>query len=103
MTSIERDGESFVVPAGLLAEAFGLSEDEVRAQMRAEKITALSEVGVGADEGRWRLSFYFGNRACGLVVDGNGTVLKRIGFPARRPTAPDRPSAPRPNAAVSRP
>lgn len=99
MTSIERDGEGFVVPAGLLAEAFGLSEEEVRAQMHAEKITSLSEVGTGADEGRWRLSFYFGNRACGLVVDGNGTVLKRIGFPAPAP----RPPIPRPNAAISRP
>ncbi|WP_112322832.1 DUF6522 family protein [Oceanibium sediminis] len=83
MTTIERDGEDFVVPATILAEAFGLSEVEVRKNMRAENITSRSEKGVGEDDGRWRLTFHFRDRACRFIVDESGTILKRTSFPIR--------------------
>ncbi|HMQ93705.1 MAG TPA: DUF6522 family protein [Amaricoccus sp.] len=87
MGGIERDGEGFVVPAGTLAEAFGVSEEEIREKMRAEKITSRSEIGVGEDEGLWRLTFIYGDRACRFIVDGTGRILKRVGFPTRTRTA----------------
>ncbi|HRW15337.1 DUF6522 family protein [Amaricoccus sp.] len=91
MGGIERDGEGFVVPAGTLAEAFGVSEEEIREKMRDEKITSRSEIGVGEDEGLWRLTFIYGDRACRFIVDGTGRILKRAGFPIRTtPKAPFR-------------
>lgn len=74
----ERDEREFVVSAGILADAFGLTEDEVRRNMREATITSSAEVGVVADAGRWRLTFYYRDRACRLVVDGNGRVLSRV-------------------------
>ncbi|HMQ91662.1 MAG TPA: DUF6522 family protein [Amaricoccus sp.] len=87
MSTIERNGSDFVVSAGLLASAFGLSEEAVRQGMRANRITSQSETGVGEDEGRWRLTFFFQDRAVRFIVDEHGQVLKRVGFPIRQRTA----------------
>lgn len=84
MTTIERNGNNFVVPAELLADAFGLSEATVQQGMRENRITSQSETGVEEDEGRWRLTFFFQDRACRFIVDMHGQVLKRTSFPVRR-------------------
>jgi hypothetical protein len=81
---IERTADGFVVDAGLLAEAFRLSPAEVRALMRAGRITSRCEVGTGTDAGRWRLSFYHGERVCRITVDAEGAVIGRATFPAPR-------------------
>lgn len=83
MTRIERDGETFVVPAPLLAEAFGMGEAEVKTAMRAGAMTTRSETGLGEDAGRWRLSFHYRDRALRLIVDADGRILKRARFPIR--------------------
>lgn len=83
MTTVERRAEDFVIDASLLADTFGLSQDEIRARMRAETITSRCEEGVDEDAGRWRLTFYYGDRACRLIVDAAGKVLTRANFPAR--------------------
>ena len=83
MTQVERSGGGFVVDAGLLGSAFGLTEDEVRERMRSGVITARSERGQGEDAGRWRLTFHHGSRACRLIVDDRGRVLKQARFPIR--------------------
>lgn len=80
---IERDDGGFVIPAGMLADAFGLSEDEVRTSMREARITSSTEIGVDEDAGRWRLTFYYRDRACRFTVDGDGRVLNRAAFPIR--------------------
>lgn len=85
MKRIERDGDGFVVPAALLAEAFGMTEDEVRRTMRDGKLTSLCEAGEGKDAGRWRLTFRHGDRACRFIVDATGTVLTQSRFPVRPP------------------
>ena len=82
MSRVERTGEGFVVDADLLAAAFRLPADSVRAQMRDGRITSRCEAGVGEDEGRWRLSFYHGGRVCRLTVDADGALLGRATFPA---------------------
>lgn len=85
--TIERNGDKFIVPVELLSDVFGLSEAAVRQGMRANTITSVSETGVGEDEGRWRLTFFFQDRACRFIVDQHGQVLKRTSFPIGGRTA----------------
>ena len=82
MTEVERSGDGFVVSAHVLADTFGLTQEEVRDKMRSGAITSRSETGVGDDEG-WRLTFHHEGRALRLIVDDQGTVLKRASFPIR--------------------
>jgi hypothetical protein len=83
MTRVERDGTGFVVPATLLAQAFGMTEDRVRQAMRDGSLTSLCEAGVGADSGRWRLTFRHAGRACRFTLDDAGTILSTSRFPVR--------------------
>lgn len=83
MTAVARDGGDFVIDAALLAEAFGLGEDEVRQHMREGRITSRCEEGQDEDLGRWRLTFHYGAQACRFIVDGEGHILTRVRFPVR--------------------
>ena len=49
MSRVTRDGETFVVDAGLLSDAFGLDEEQVRQGMREGRITSRSERGEDED------------------------------------------------------
>ncbi|GMG84023.1 hypothetical protein LNKW23_32370 [Paralimibaculum aggregatum] len=80
MASVAREGADFTVEAELLAGFFGLEPAAVPRMMRSGAITSRSERGIGEDEGRWRLTFYHGGRALRLVVDAEGTVLRRSSF-----------------------
>ncbi|TNF65102.1 MAG: hypothetical protein EP307_00665 [Rhodobacteraceae bacterium] len=85
MAEVEADGQGgFVVEAGTLARAFDLAPDQVRPLMQGGAITSRCEKGEGEDAGRWRLTFYHGDRAFRLVVDDAGTVLSRARFDAPR-------------------
>jgi len=81
MTPIERKAGDFVIDAAVLAEALGLTQDEIRARMGSGAITSRCEAGVDDDAGRWRLTFYHNDRACRFIVDDAGTVIKRTSFP----------------------
>ncbi|RVV96717.1 hypothetical protein EKE94_17750 [Mesobaculum littorinae] len=81
MTTISRTEDGFVVDAGVIAEAFGITPDQVRDEMRGGGIATRSETGEGADAGRWRMTFFRGDRAFRLVVDAAGAVLSRSSFP----------------------
>lgn len=83
MTSVERVAGDFVIDARLLAQAFKLSEKEVRAHMHDGFITSRCELGVDEDAGCWRLTFYHFNRACRFIVDAEGAVLKTATFPVK--------------------
>ena len=85
VATIERDAGDFVVPAELLAEAFALPVEAVKDAMRARRMTARSEVGVGVDAGRFRLTFVHGDRLCRIIVDAEGHVLSRAVLPRRTP------------------
>lgn len=80
MTRVERDGDSFVVDAAILATAFGRPATEIRASMQDGRITSRCETGSDADAGRWRLTFYHGGRALRLTVNAEGEILKRAIF-----------------------
>lgn len=83
MTRIEQSDGRFLVDAELLCEVFHMDEKDVQVGMRAGTIVSRCEEGSGEDSGRWRLTFTHGNRACRLVVDSAGTILKRATYPVR--------------------
>lgn len=83
MTAVERKAGDFVIDAALLAAAFGLSQDAIKARMREGAITSRCETGVEEDSGRWRLTFHHAGRACRFTVDEAGNVLKRATYPIK--------------------
>ncbi len=82
MTRIERTADGFVVAAEVVAEAFHLPPAEIRERMRDGRITSRCETGVDEDAGRWRLTFYHGDRACRITVDAADTIVGVATFPA---------------------
>lgn len=83
MTAVDRQNGDFVIDAALLADAFGLSQGEIKIRMRDGAITSRCETGVGEDAGCWRLTFHYGDRACRFIIDDAGKVLKKVAFPLR--------------------
>jgi hypothetical protein len=66
------------IDAALVAPRLGLALAEFRQLMEQRRITVLCEMGVGEDAGRYRASFYYGDRRVRLVVDAAGRVCDRI-------------------------
>ncbi|HRO12108.1 DUF6522 family protein [Amaricoccus sp.] len=85
MSRIERAGKDFVVDADLVAEAFRLPADTVRALMRDGRLTSRCEAGEGEDAGRWRLSFYHGARVCRFTIDHDGSIRRTTYSGSPRP------------------
>ena len=65
------------VDAAVLGSLLDVAASEVPALMRARAITSLCERGIGADAGRYRLSFFYRNRRARLHVDETGCILQR--------------------------
>jgi hypothetical protein len=84
MTTVELGENGFVVEAEVVAEAFGLTAASVQGLMQAGSITSRCEKGEGEDEGRWRLTFFYNNRAFRLTVDRASNVISRARFDAPR-------------------
>lgn len=84
MSEVRSTEAGFEVDASLIAAAFHLDPAEVPGLLRATEITSRCETGVDEDAGRWRLTFFKGNRALRLTVDAAGSVLFRATFDAPR-------------------
>jgi len=65
------------VDASIIAQGLGLAPAQLRENMRAGRVTSIYESGADADQGRHRLTFFFGNRRFRLVVDETGTIVQR--------------------------
>lgn len=82
-TSSSSDGErrnrppTIEVDAAMIARALGLAPDAFRRLMEHGHIRTLSERGLGVDEGRYRLSFYYRDKRLRIVTDGEGRVVAR--------------------------
>ena len=63
--------------ARVLARGLGLDLASLQEFMRAGKITNLCERGVDNDLGRYRLTFFYGNRRLRLVVGQAGNVISQ--------------------------
>jgi hypothetical protein len=65
------------VDAALLGELLKVVPAEIPALMRAHAITSFCERGVDADQGEFRLSFFYQNRRVRVNVDTAGRILRR--------------------------
>lgn len=81
MSEVSVSADGFVVDAAFLGSVFGVAPDVIRMEMRDGRITSRCETGIDEDAGTSRLTFYRAGRALRLVVDGEGTILKRSSFP----------------------
>ncbi|MGO4558173.1 DUF6522 family protein [Mesorhizobium sp. 2RAF21] len=54
-----------------------LKVTEVQSLLRDRTITSICERGTGADEGRYQLTFFHGNRRARLIIDATGRILRR--------------------------
>ena len=77
MKPVEFDNDTVEIDALVIAEGLGLALPLLRQQMRAGKITSLSERGTGDDDGRHRLTFFSEHRRFRLVVDQSGAIIQR--------------------------
>lgn len=78
---VEIAGSTVTVDAGVVAEAFGITPDELRDLMRDGVITSRHERGEGEDEGRARMSFLYRGLTFRLTIDEkSGVVLSRARF-----------------------
>lgn len=65
------------IDATIVADGLGIAPPLLRDRMRAGEITSLSETGIDADKGRYRLTFFSRHRRFRLVVDESGSILQR--------------------------
>jgi len=77
MKPVEISGGVIEVDATVIAEGLGLALPQFQQEMRAGRITSLSERGTDADLGRHRLTFFSKHRRFRLVVDDSGTIIQR--------------------------
>lgn len=80
MTSVEFGEGEILVDATVVAEGLGLNPEAVQERMREGHITSLCERGTGEDEGRFRLTFFSGNRRFRVIVNEAGKIIQRLGI-----------------------
>ncbi|HLS58521.1 MAG TPA: DUF6522 family protein [Paracoccaceae bacterium] len=73
---LEANDDGMTINAADLARLLELPEADVKRMMRAGTITSRFERGEGEDAGRFRLTFFEGDRRIRLIVDGSGEVLQ---------------------------
>jgi hypothetical protein len=77
MKPVEIRGGAIQVEASVFAEGLGLALPQFQKEMKAGKITSISERGTDADLGRHRLTFFSEHRRFRLIVDESGTIIQR--------------------------
>lgn len=69
-------GHQIEVDARLIGVALGIEPSEVQAQLEGGKISSLCERGIGVDQGRYRLTFYYGRRRLRILTDESGNIIE---------------------------
>jgi hypothetical protein len=77
MGEIELADGHVALEATLIAADFGLDAPGVLEAMRTGRLTCVWERGVDNDAGRFRVTFFHGNRQLRLIVDATGQILER--------------------------
>ena len=77
MKPVEFENGMVQIDAAIVAEGLGLAPALLQQEMRAGRITSISERGVDDDLGRHRLSFFSKHRRFRIVVDETGAILQR--------------------------
>jgi hypothetical protein len=73
---VEITGGEIVIDAEVLASLLDVSAVDVPELMRRRAITSICERGVDADEGHYRLNFFYRNRRVRLGVAPSGQILQ---------------------------
>ncbi len=73
---LEPTDGGMTIDAADLARLLDLPAEDVRRMMNDGFITTRFERGEGEDAGRYRLTFFEGDRRIRLIVDGSGEVLQ---------------------------
>jgi len=77
MKPVEFENGAVEIDAFVVAEGLGIALPLLREQMRAGKITSVSERGIEHDGGRHRLTFFSEHRRFRVVVDESGAIIQR--------------------------
>ena len=77
MKPVEFENGAVEIDAFVVAEGLGIALPLLREQMRAGKITSVSERGIEDDGGRHRLTFFSEHRRFRVVVDESGAIIQR--------------------------
>lgn len=77
MSMITLENGNIDLDAALIAADLGLDGPGVLEAMRARRLTAVCERGVGEDAGRHRVTFFHGNTQLRLIVDEGGQIVTR--------------------------
>jgi hypothetical protein len=77
MAIIEFEADGLSVDASVLGQSLGIKPSLVQVCIREGKITSFCERRVDDDAGRYRLTFFYGNRRLRLTVDEGGNVIRR--------------------------
>jgi len=77
MVVVEFEEGIISIDAAVVGRGLNVEPSLVQSWMREGKITVLSERGVDADAGRYRLTFFHENRRFRLVVDEKGNAVQR--------------------------
>ncbi len=78
VVKVSMNDEGATVDVAILADGFGIDAADVEPLMRQGRLTSRSEKGVGSDAGRSRLTFWLDANRFRIVIDGQGTVLKKF-------------------------
>lgn len=78
VVAVSMNDEGATVDVAILADGFGIDAADVEPLMRQGRLTSRFEKGVGSDAGRSRLTFWLDAKRFRIVIDGQGTVLKKF-------------------------
>lgn len=74
---VELTDDGITVDAAIIAKGLGIPPAAVQAGMREGAITSRCERGIGRHAGRYRLTFFHGDRRLRLVVDEGCNIVGR--------------------------
>ncbi len=78
VVTVSMNNEGATVDVAILADGFGIDTADVESLMRQGRLTSRFERGVGTDAGRCRLTFWLDAKRFRIVVDEQGTVVKKF-------------------------
>ena len=76
-TCVEVRGDDVQIDAAVIARGLGVEPSAVCGLMRSGDVTSLCERGVGEDEGRFRLTFFYRGKRFRVIVDQEGRIIGR--------------------------
>lgn len=77
MKSLVFENGAIQIDATIVSDGLGIALPLLRESMRDGKITSLSEEGIDADKGRYRLTFFSEHRRFRVIVDESGSIIQR--------------------------